>query len=141
MNEIDTKIHALHAWIDREEAHSRHVLGNTKMVTTFSAGLAATFVATAVQIEGSEKCDLAAGIALAVALLLTFVLITMKRRTAIEAHTIRNEPIDALGNEAVQAATDNVRRANKAHVLMVGQVALCILSCGIAMVPILRRGL
>lgn len=142
MDDIETKFHALHAWIDREEAHSRYVLGNTKMVTTFSAGLAATFVATAAQIDGSERCDLAAGIVLAVALLLTFALVTMKRKTSVDASTIQKEPIDTLDKgAAVQAATDNVRWANKAHCYMTVQVFLCILSCGIAMVPILKRGI
>jgi hypothetical protein len=110
------------------------------MVTTFSAGLAATFVATAAQIKGSEDCDLAAGIVLAVALLLTFALITLKRKTSVDASKIRKEPSNSLGTEAVQAATDNVRRADKAHCYMTVQVFLCMLSCGIAMVPILGHG-
>jgi len=135
MDDIEAKFHALHAWIDREEAHSRYVLGNTKVVTTFSAGLAATFLATAVQEGDHSGWDLAAGVALGAAVLITLVLIAKKRKASIGRDTIDSGDVHVVRGKAMQAADDNKQQAEHAQHLMVLQVFLCLLSCAFAVAP------
>jgi hypothetical protein len=135
MDDIEAKFHALHAWIDREEAHSRHVLGNTKMVTTFSATLAATFLATAVADGNHGGWDLAAGVALAAAVLITLVLIAKKRKASVDRGTIESGDVPVVRGKAMQAAQDNKEQAEHAHNLMTLQVGLCLLSCIFAAAP------
>jgi hypothetical protein len=135
MDDIEAKFHALHAWIDREEAHSRYVLGNTKVVTTFSAGLAATFLATAVQEGDHSGWDLAAGVALGAAVSITLVLIAKKRKASIGRDTIDSGDVHVVRGKAMQAAEDNKDQAEHAQHLMVLQVGLCLLSCAFAVVP------
>lgn len=41
-------------WVEREVGHSRHVIANAKVVVTFSAAIAATFVATSMQAQNQR---------------------------------------------------------------------------------------
>jgi hypothetical protein len=45
---------------EREVAHARHVIQTAKLVVTFSAAIAATFVASALQTDDPDCWDIAA---------------------------------------------------------------------------------
>jgi hypothetical protein len=134
-----TKIHALHGWLDREEAHSRHVLGNAKLVSTFSATLAATFLAAAVADEKYPGWDVAAFGFLVGAVALTLALIGMKRDGTVDGRTINHvgTKVDKVHEDAIKAAEKNTIQADRAHCYLVLQVVLSLFSCGVALVPIL----
>ena len=135
MDDAEARFHALHAWLDREEAHSRHVLGHTKTVTIFSAGLAATFLATAVQADDHSCWDLAAGLALAAAVLITLALIANRRNGVVDGSAFAKSRVDDLHADTMKAAQDNKVQADHAQNLMVLQVFLCLLSGGFAVAP------
>jgi len=135
MEDSAAKFHVLHAWLEREEAHSRHVLGNTKLVSTFSATLAATFLATAMTADDHSSWDFAAGVALGFAVLITLVLIAEKRKGSVDRSTIDRGDVSVVHEKAMTAAQDNKDQAERAQNVMVFQVFLCLLSCGCAVVP------
>lgn len=136
MDDTEAKFHALHAWIDREEAHSRHVLGNAKLVSTFSATLAATLFVAAVADAKNHCADVTSFVLLVLAVGLTLTLIAMKRKS-VDVLTIKNTTVASVPPDAISAAQKNKGQADLAHTLLFIQIFLSLASCGFAIVPML----
>jgi len=139
MDEAEARFHAVHGWLNREEAHSRHVIGNAKLVSTFSATLAATFLSVAVADTANFPWDVAAGMSLVLALAITLALIAMKRKDSVDGDTIKGKSAGVVHDAAIAAALTNKGQADHAHNLLVIQIALSLLSCGFAVVPMMHR--
>jgi hypothetical protein len=102
-------------WVERELTHSRHVVGNAKVVVTFSAALAATFVSAALKPEHPTRWDDAAVILMLLTLGLTVCVVLL--------------PPTHRGGELDERAYDPAkRRALWAYWLMVVQVLLSLAS-------------
>jgi len=103
-------------WAEREVAHSRHAIANAKLVVTFSAALAASFVsATLDKTEHSGGWDEVALVFMGLTLLWTVRVIMLRHRS----HE---------GELNLAVYEDAKRTADKAHRLMVTQVLLSLSS-------------
>jgi hypothetical protein len=110
-------------WIEREVAHSRRVIANAKLVVTFSAALAATFVATFLDKTDAVDpknyppniWDEVALICMAVTLLLT-----------VRVILLRHKPHE--GELKYWVFTDAKRVADQAHRFTVTQVIFSLMS-------------
>src|SRR3954469_16709565 len=103
-------------WVEREVAHSRRVIANAKLVGTFSAALAATFVAAFMGEDDQHGMwDEVALAFMGLTLLYT-----------IRVVLLRHRPHEGDMNRDV---FDNAKQiADNAHRLMVKQVVLSLLS-------------
>jgi hypothetical protein len=104
-------------WIEREVAHSRRVIANAKLVVTFTAALAATFVVQFMDKMEKERggWDVAALILMALTLVLTLWVVLL-----------RHKPHEG---ELTRCVYDDAKKtANRAHRVMVTQVVLSLLS-------------
>jgi hypothetical protein len=112
-------------WVEREVIHARHVIANAKLVVTFSAALAGTFVSSTLdKTESSRRWDELALVFMCLTLLYTVRVILLRHRP-------HEGELDA------DVFEDAKRRADKAHRLMVEQVLLSLLTV-IAVVVQLR---
>jgi hypothetical protein len=103
-------------WIERELVHSRHVIANAKVVVTFSATLAATFVSAMLDKTNDKSClDEAALILMGFSLGITICVVLLP------PHHRRGE----LDENAYDAAK---RRALWAYWMMVVQVIVSVAS-------------
>ena len=103
-------------WVERELAHSRHVIANAKIVVTFSATLAATFVSAMLDKSNDQSClDEAALVLMGFSLAMTLCVVMLP------PHHRRG----ALAETAYDAAK---RRAMWAYWLMVVQVIVSMAS-------------
>jgi hypothetical protein len=114
-------------WVEREDAHARHVIGTTKLVVTFSAAIAATFVSVAMQANDRAFWSETA------AVLMLFVLLITLRVVLKQKSELDPEKVEGKSPEVVQAALKAAASADKdvaqsAHRLMVWQVRLSVLS-------------
>ena len=108
--------HATPKWVERELTHSRNVIANAKVVVTFSAALAATFVSAMLDKSNDQSClDEAALILMGFTLGITLCVVLLP------PHHRRGE----LGEHAYEAAK---RRAMWAYWLMVVQVIVSVAS-------------
>src|SRR5882724_9542030 len=103
-------------WMEREVAHSRRVIANAKLVVTFTAALAATFVAQFMDKMEKERggWDIAALIFMWLTLVLTVWVVLL-----------RHKPHE--GELKLWVFNDAKKTANRAHLLMVTQVVLALL--------------
>jgi hypothetical protein len=137
MNGKSPEDSATEKWADREEAHARHVIATAKVVVTFWAAIAAAFVATAIQDQGSKCMDGLAALCTALALILTAVVVGLPSRpqdAELEIEEI-SKPSDRI-----TAASAAVKRADLLHVLTVIQVGLSILASTLAGLGLLFPG-
>jgi hypothetical protein len=119
-------------WVEREEAHSRHVLNTAKLVVTFSAAIAATFVAAAMQENDTAAwSEIAAGLML-VTLLVTLRVVRLKRASSLDPGELANQPTGEVQAALLAAAIKDKESAKSAHRLMVWQVRLSVLSSVVA---------
>jgi hypothetical protein len=141
---------ALEAWLEnhaiREDAHSHRGLQTAKLVTTFAAAIAATFVATALT-EGPEpSCwdELAVG---AMALSVLGVLaIVFHARKAPDVMTVLREArvkgssdaeiVAALREAVHRAAEHNKTRADRVRWIMIAQVIASMAASVLAVVSV-----
>jgi hypothetical protein len=103
-------------WVEREVAHSRRVIANAKLVVTFSAALAATFVAQFMGKEHQEGFWDEVGLVLMVLTLFYTIRVILLRHGAHEGD---------MGRDVFENAK---QISDKAHKLMVKQVVLSILT-------------
>jgi hypothetical protein len=103
-------------WLEREVAHSRHTIANAKLVVTFSAALAATFVSAFM--NTTEKSGIWDEVALGFMGLTLFY--------TIRVILLRHKP--HAGELKYWVFVDAKRTAEKAHRLMVKQVLFALLS-------------
>lgn len=143
---------SLEAWLDRhasrEEAHAQQALSTAKMVTTFAAATAATFVATALQVGGKPSgWDKGALLAMALASVLVVVIVCHKRKStscvndmAFEAPNQEPPPGDTNLNEfrtkVRRSAKTTKKRADRVFWLMVSQIGLCVVAGALAVVDV-----
>jgi hypothetical protein len=115
-------------WVERELTHSRHVIANAKIVVTFSATLAATFVSAMLDKTNDQSClDEAALILMGFSLGITLCVVLLP------PHHRRGE----LAENSYDAAK---RRAMWAYWLMVVQVIVSVASI-IAITAAMRHDL
>jgi hypothetical protein len=122
------QVHGTAKSYERELTHSRHVIANAKLVVTFSAAIAGTFVATALQGEDKNWLDEVASGLMLLTLLFTF---------AVVAFPPRHHKHD-LGDLTDSAFEALQRRTRKAYGLMVTQVVLSVLASAAAAVGLLN---
>ena len=103
-------------WEEREVAHSRRVISNAKLVVTFSAALAATFVA------GTMDKDHQHGLWDEVALIFMGLTLIYTVRVILLRHGAHEGDMNRDVFERAKQIAD------KAHRLMVSQVFLSLLS-------------
>ena len=138
---------ALEAWLDnhrgREETHSHLGLQTAKLVTTFAAAIAATFVATALAEGPAPSCwDEAAVVAMGLSVLGVLVIVFHVRKAPDVATILLDASPDddrtiALLREAVNsAARHNKIQADRVHCIAVVQVFASIVACGLAVVSV-----
>jgi hypothetical protein len=101
-------------WVEREVAHSRRVISNAKLVVTFSAALAATFVA--------GTMDKQRGLWDEVALIFMGLTLIYTVRVVLLRHGAHEGEMDRDVFERAKQVAD------KAHRLMVKQVILSLLT-------------
>jgi|SoiMethySBSTD1v2_1073268.scaffolds.fasta_scaffold147447_2 hypothetical protein len=122
--------------LDQEEHHSRHVVGTAKLVTPFSAGIAAAFV-TAGGFEGEPQWwhYLALGLMLAT-IGLTVWVVSTKRKGKLEFDDIEL-PQDRLYPRYKRVAAANRDHADTVHTLMVAQIVLSTATVLVVVLPFL----
>lgn len=124
--------------LDQEEHHSRHVVGTAKLVTPFSAGIAAAFV-TAGGFEGEPQWwhYLALGLMLTT-IGLTILVVSTKRKDKLDLREIEL-PQDELYPRYQQVAVTNRNHADTVHTLMVAQIVLSTATVLVVVLPFLVR--
>ena len=110
---------------EREVAHARQVISTAKLVVTFSVAIAATFVATEMQVSDRTSWEVRSAIAMGVTLVLTFVVVALA-------------PSPPKGELDDNELTRLRKWACWAHYLMATQVFFSALACFIAGVGLLR---
>jgi hypothetical protein len=141
---------ALEAWLEnhaiREDAHSHQGLQTAKLVTTFAAAIAATFVATALA-EGPEpSCwdELAVG-AMALSVLGVLATVFHARKAPDVMSIVRKAPAKKWSDdetiaelrEAVRlAAEHNKTRADCVHWITIAQVVASMAASVLAVVSV-----
>jgi hypothetical protein len=139
---------ALEAWLEnhaiREDAHSHRGLQTAKLVTTFAAAIAATFVATALA-EGPEpSCwdKLAVG-AMALSVLGVFAIVFHARKAPDVMSVVREaqvkgssdgEIVAALRKAVRLAAEHNKTQADCVHWITIAQVVASMAASVLAVV-------
>jgi uncharacterized membrane protein len=117
--------HSSDRQVEQEDKHVRHELATAKVVTTFSAAIAATFLATALQEGYPSRWDwVAAGLMLVTLSLTIWVVVTRRHpeHDIAELHRTRDA---------------SLKKAQRVHSLMVAQVSFSALTCVVAVVPVL----
>jgi hypothetical protein len=141
---------ALEAWLEnhanREDTHSHQGLQTAKLVTTFAAAIAATFVATSLA-EGPEPSCWDEGAVGAMALsVLGVLVIAFHARKAPDVTTILldaqgksrsdDETIDKLRDEVRRAAKHNKTQADRVRWIVFAQVVASIAASALAVVSV-----
>jgi hypothetical protein len=141
---------ALEAWLEnhasREDTHSHQGLQTAKLVTTFAAAIAATFVATALA-EGPEpSCwDERAVGAMALSVLGVLAIVFHARKAPDVMTVLREaqvkgssdgEIVAALRKAVHRAAEHNKTRADCVHWITIAQVVASIAASVLAVVSV-----
>lgn len=127
----------------REDESAGQVLSTAKLVTTFSAAVAATFVATALQVGKPSGLDCAAAWTMLVVLVLTFGVVTVPKATLrpndLPGGTDRQPTdISITHQNFITNVHKNMRRARWVHWAMIAQVLLSLSASVIAAIEVLR---
>jgi len=140
----------LAAWLENharsEDTHSHQGMQTAKLVTTFAAAIAATFVATSLA-EGPEpSCwDEAALVEMALSVLGVLVIVVHARkapdvrslfRKAVTDKWTDDQVIEKLRDAVHTAAEHNKARADQVHWIMFAQVVASIAACILAVVSL-----
>lgn len=139
-------------WFDdhvgREDAHAHRVLSTAKMITTFSAAIAATFVVTALQGGHTSNWDKAATVAMALSAIAVFYVVFRTRETTPDLNRCAmlgagpedpnpDSALRQLRADMAQLAERNVSKAARVQQVTVGQVLLSIIASGLAIKDLL----
>ena len=142
----------LAAWLEnhagREDVHAHQVLQTAKLVTPFTAAIAATFVATALQEEPqASPWDQGAVAAMVLALVGVLAVVFRARKTPdvqriLDKASNENWPDDRTVNELREelrrSAKDNTAQAAEVRWTMFAQVLVSAIASALAVVSILR---
>jgi hypothetical protein len=137
VNQQSPEASATEKWADREETHARHVIATAKVVVTFWAAIAATFVVTAIQDQGSKGMDQFAAGFTALALIITAVVVGLPSRPGKAKLEIKDISSPA---DREKAASATVKRAECLHKLMMIQVGFSIFASALAGLGLLFPG-
>jgi hypothetical protein len=143
---------ALEAWLENharcEDAHSHRELQTAKLVTTFSAAIAATFVATSLAEGPAPSCwDQWAVVAMALSVLGVLVIVFRARKAPDVKSILYTPPVEGrsddqtiaeLRREVRDAAEDNKIQADRVHWIMFVQVVASMAACVLAVVSLHR---
>jgi hypothetical protein len=116
-------------WVEREEAHARQVISTAKLVVTFSAAIAATFVAAVMQAPNTIWWDTVAAGLMAVALGITVRVVLLPSRPEegrLDKDTFKDP------SKRVIAADKAVQLADRTHHLTKIQIWFSALSSLVA---------
>jgi hypothetical protein len=124
--------------LEWEDDHSRRVLHGAKLVTTFSAGIAAAFVVAGLQEGKPTPWDGVSVGLMAVTIGLAIWVVAFKRKARVEIDEIGSSgsPGDLYGKHS-EATEKNAGRADFVHNLMLVQLGFALLTCGAATIPFL----
>jgi hypothetical protein len=100
---------------EREVAHARQVIHTAKLVVTFSAAIAATFVASAMQTDHPDCWDIVAAVFMALTFIVTAAVLVFRPKP----HA------GEMDSRVFESATN---RAELAHWLTVTQVGFAVLA-------------
>jgi hypothetical protein len=115
-------------WIEREDAHARHVLSTAKVVVTFSSGIAAAFVAAAMQKDHKGPWSIVAAVLMLVTLFYTLKVL-LQRASKVEPEEVAGKPPAEVHDTFRDAALADRGVANTTHRMMVRQVLISLVSC------------
>jgi hypothetical protein len=141
---------ALEAWLEnhasREDAHSHQGLQTAKLVTTFSAAIAATFVATSLAEGPAPTCwDKGAVFAMGLSVLGVLVIVFHTRKapdmTSILREAARDKwsedrKIKELRGAVELAAEHNKTQTDRVHWIMLAQVVASLAASILAIVSV-----
>jgi hypothetical protein len=141
---------ALEAWLEnhasREDAHSHQGLQTAKLVTTFSAAIAATFVATSLAEGPAPTCwDEGAVFAMGLSVLGVLVIVVHARRAPDMASILREAARDEWSEDRIikelrggveLAAEHNKAQTDRVHWIMLAQVVASLAACVLAVVSV-----
>ena len=142
----------LAAWLEnhagREDVHAHQVLQTAKLVTPFTAAIAATFVATALQEEPQAfPLDQGAVAAMVLALVGVLAVVFRARKTpdvqrildkASNENWRDDRTVNELREELRRSAKDNTAQAAEVRWTMFAQVLVSAIASALAVVSILR---
>jgi hypothetical protein len=114
-------------WVEREDAHARHVLSTAKLVVTFSSGIAAGFVSAAFQDNDKGAGSIFAAALMLLALIWT-LRVLLKRNSEVAPEDVAGKPPGDVQAALKAAALADKAVADSAHGLMVRQVLLSLAS-------------
>jgi hypothetical protein len=126
----------------REDANAGQVLSTAKLVTTFSAALAATFLATALQVGKPTFDDYLAAWAMLAVLVITIGIVCLPKATLNPDHfgskgDSKTPDIAEIQQTIIANARTNLCRARWVHRVMVAQVILSSLVSVVAVIEII----
>jgi hypothetical protein len=114
-------------WVEREDAHARHVLSTAKLVVTFASGIAAGFVAAALQENDKGAWSIVAAVLMLFALIWT-LRVLLKRKFEVSSDDVEGKSPGEVQAALKAAALADKAVADSAHGLMVRQVLLSLAS-------------
>jgi hypothetical protein len=119
----------------REDAHVGQVLTTAKLVTTFSAAFAATFLAAALQVGRPTSLDYVAASAMLAALLITVGIATVRKATLKPTDFTERDVASAHGR-FIANVPKNLHRARWVHRAMIVQLIFSSITSLLAVVEI-----
>jgi hypothetical protein len=128
----------------REDQYAGQVLSTAKLVTTFSAAVAATFVATAMQVGKPSALDCVAALSMLAVLVVTLGIVCVPKATLKQVDLPRNGSEDQTAEGARshdQFLTNlhkNMCRARWVHRAMAVQVLLSVVCSVVAVCEVLQ---
>jgi len=140
MSEDSHEDHGTARWLVREEAHSRQLMSTAKVVVTFSAAIAASFVTAAMEAKDPGWWDEVAAALMIATLAVTVWVVVLPRKSRLKVEHVRAKSPKEVQDKLVLAATDDAQRARFVQTLMVTQVLLSLASSFVASYALLRAG-
>lgn len=123
----------------REDANAGQVIGTAKLVTPFSAALAASFLVASLQIGKPTMLDYVGAWTMVPVLLITIGIVSMKKATSNPKYFPKDgsSTPDAVGahREFLRNVRKNLNRAYWVHWAMILQV---VLSCAVSTMAVIE---
>ena len=132
--------HGTAMWLLREEAHSRWLMSTAKVVVTFSAAVAASFVTAAMEAKDPGGWDEVAAALMIATLAVTVWVVVLPRKSRLNVEHVRAKSPKEVQDRLVSAATDDAHRAHFVQTLLVVQVLLSLAASVVAGYALLRAG-
>lgn len=140
MTQDSQEDHGTAMWLLREEAHSRWLMNTAKLVVTFSAAIAASFVTAEMEAKDPACLDEIAAVLMVATLAVTVWVVVLPRKSRLKVEHVRARSRKEVQDQLVSAATDDADRARFAQKLLVIQVLLSLAASVVAGYALLRAG-